>query len=163
MAGADPPGPTIRPAAVEGEVVAPGWTVRGSSGGNTYTIVAGDTLTGISQKVYGDGRYASAIEAANAGINPRALKIGQQIAIPDKSAVVRPAAPATGGGPVAVVPAAPAVKVYEVQRNDTLIGIARRLYGDAAMYKKLYEANQDVLTSPNATLRVGQRLRLPET
>jgi nucleoid-associated protein YgaU len=161
VAGADPPGPTVYPRRVEGEVVAPGWTAHPPAG-NVYTIAAGDTLSSISQKFYGSSQYASAIEAANAGIKPTALKIGQQITIPDKSAFIRPAvvAPIPGTGPVAV---APAVKVYEVQRNDTLIGIARRLYGDAGMYKKIYEANQDVLSSPNATLRVGQRLRLPTT
>ncbi len=167
VAGADPPGPTVRPTGIEGEVVPSGWTLHGAAG-NTYTIASGDTLAAISRKIYGDAKYASAIEAANAGINPRALKIGQQIVIPDKAAVVKPpaaVAPVTtvAGGTVPAAPAAPAAKVYEVQKNDTLIGIARRIYGDAAMYRKIYEANQDVLTSPNATLRLGQRLRLPES
>jgi LysM repeat protein len=165
VAGADPPGPTLRTGSLDGVVVTRGWTTRDPAGGNMYTIASGDTLAGISQRLYGDARYASAIEAANQGINPRALKIGQQIVIPDKTAVVRPpAAPAVvaPGAPTPAAPAAPQTKVYEVQKNDTLIGVARRIYGDAAMYRKIYEANQDILTSPNATLRVGQRLRLPE-
>ena len=53
-------------------------------------------------------------------------------------------------------------KVYVVQRNDTLIGIARRIYGDAAMYPRIYEANKDVLSSLNARLYVGMRLRMPD-
>jgi len=161
VAGADPPGPTVYPRSVEGEVVAPGWTARGP-GANTYVVAAGDTLSGISQKFYGSSRYVSAIVAANAGLKPEALKIGQSITIPDKAAIVKPAVVPATGVPAAV-PVAPAAKVYEVQRNDTLIGIARRLYGDAGMYKKIYDANQDILSSPNATLRVGQRLRLPES
>ena len=61
-----------------------------------------------------------------------------------------------------VAPTPSQTKVYVVQKNDTLIGIARRFYGDAAMYKNIYEANRDILPSVNATFYVGQRLRLPE-
>jgi nucleoid-associated protein YgaU len=170
VAGADPPGPTLRPTGVEGEVVTKSWLPHESAGGDTYTIASGDTLTALSIKFYGDPRYASAIEAANRGINPTALRIGERIIIPAKSEVVKPAARATVASGSTVVspvtsvpPAAPATKVYVVQKNDTLIGIARRMYsGDASMYKKIYEANKDILSSPNAALQVGQRLRLPE-
>jgi nucleoid-associated protein YgaU len=156
--GADPPGPVLRPSGVEGEVVTHPWVSADAVGGNTYPIAAGDTLYGISAKFYGDTRYASAIEAANPGLNPRALKVGQRIIIPAKSEVVRPAVRADPSAPVP----APATKVYEVKKGDTLIGIAQRMYGQAAMYKKLFEANKDILSSPNATLQIGQRLRLPE-
>lgn len=153
VAGADPPGPTLRPSGVRGTVVTEAWTPRANSG-NTYTIAAHDTLYGIAMKFYGDPRYASAIEAANPGIDPRALKVGGRIILPDRGTVAKSAP--------AAAPAESQARVYVVQKNDTLIGIARRFYGDATMYRKIYEANRDVLPSPNATLRVGQSLRLPQ-
>ena len=155
VAGADPPGPTLRPSGVRGTVVTEAWTPRANSG-NTYTVAAHDTLYGIAMKFYGDPRYASAIEAANPGINPKALKVGDRIIIPDREVPAKPAPSA------AAAPTDSQAKVYVVQKNDTLIGIARRFYGDAAMYRKIYEANRDVLPSANATLRVGQPLRLPQ-
>ncbi|WP_170317576.1 LysM peptidoglycan-binding domain-containing protein [Paroceanicella profunda] len=48
---------------------------------------------------------------------------------------------------------------YVVQRGDTLRSITRRVFGHDR-YLVLYDANRDVLSSPNA-LEVGQVLRLP--
>jgi nucleoid-associated protein YgaU len=165
VAGADPPGPTgptLRPTGVAGDVVTGAWRPRDTSaGGNTYTIAQGDTLYGIAMKHYGDARSAEIIEAANPGLNPKALRVGEKIRLPEKP----PAAeklPAPSGGPSAAPAAAAAGKVYLVQKNDTLIGISKRFYGDASMYRKIYEANKDILSSASATLHVGQKLRLPE-
>ncbi len=51
-------------------------------------------------------------------------------------------------------------KTVVVQPGDTLGTIARRVYGDAAMWRKIYEANKDRLSNPDL-LYVGQKLRLP--
>jgi nucleoid-associated protein YgaU len=162
VAGADPPGPAgpvLRPTGVPGEVVTGAWRPRDTpaGGGNTYTIAQGDTLYGISMKHYGDARGAEIIEAANPGLNPKALRVGDKIRLPEK-----PPAAEKLPAPSAAPPAAPAGKVYVVQKNDTLIGISKRIYGDASMYRKIYEGNKDILSSPNAALHVGQKLRLPE-
>jgi len=150
VAGADPPGPILAPAGVEGEVVTSRWRPREAEARNTHTVVAGDTLYAIALKHYGDPKFIGAIEAANPGVNPQVLRVGDRILLPERD------------DPSARPPEPPRAKVHVVQKNDTLIGVARRFYGDAAMYRKIYEANKDVLTSPNATLRVGMRLRLPE-
>ena len=47
-----------------------------------------------------------------------------------------------------------------VQKGDTLSTISERVYGNAFQYLKLYEANKDILKSPNL-LRVGMKLRVP--
>jgi len=158
VAGADPPGPTgptLRPTGVSGEVVTGAWRPR-DGGGNSYTITQGDTLYGIAVKHYGDARCAEIIEAANPGLNPKALRVGEKIVLPDK-----PPAPERLPAPTAGAAAAPG-KVYVIQKNDTLIGISKRVYGDASMYRKIYEANSGLLASPSATLHVGEKLRLPE-
>ena len=50
--------------------------------------------------------------------------------------------------------------VYTVQSGDSLSKIAKRFYGDANLYPKIFEANRDQLSDPNK-IRVGQSLKLP--
>lgn len=54
-----------------------------------------------------------------------------------------------------------AVQVYEVVSGDTLGGIAKRFYGNAGQYMKIFEANRDILDDPNL-IKVGQKLTIPE-
>jgi hypothetical protein len=49
---------------------------------------------------------------------------------------------------------------HRVQEGETLSGLARRYLGSGTRYRELYEANRDVLASPDA-LRVGMELRIP--
>jgi nucleoid-associated protein YgaU len=53
-----------------------------------------------------------------------------------------------------------ATQWYEVQKGDTLSKIAKQLYGDAALYPRIYAANRDAVTDPNR-IEVGQKLRIP--
>ena len=57
---------------------------------------------------------------------------------------------------------APAPKTYKVQANDTLIGIARKVYGREHWreYKRIVAANRDRL-SDEAKISVGQVLMIP--
>jgi LysM domain len=52
-------------------------------------------------------------------------------------------------------------QVYRVQAGDTLSGLAGRFLGSTRRYLELYEANRDVLSSPD-DLQVGMRLKVPE-
>jgi LysM repeat protein len=152
VVGADPPGPTLKPDGVIGTLVQGRWLPQNENAGQVHVIQAGDTLFEIARERYGDASFVRLIEAANPGVNARALKIGDRLVLPEKPKPQEAEA----------VPTPAQTKVYVVQKNDTLISIARRFYGDAAMYRKIYEANRDVLASLNATLYVGQTLRLPE-
>lgn len=67
--------------------------------------------------------------------------------------VDKPADPATPA-PVA------ATDRYTVQSGDTLWKIAAEVYGDGARYAEVFEANRDLLDSPDRILP-GQELRLP--
>jgi len=57
-------------------------------------------------------------------------------------------------------PQAPEPKTYTVQTGDTLSGIARKHYGDAGKYMKIFEANRDKLSDPNK-IQPGQVLTIP--
>jgi len=52
-------------------------------------------------------------------------------------------------------------KVYEVASGDTLSKIAKKFYGDANKYMKIFEANKDQLKDPNV-IKVGQKLKIPD-
>ena len=52
-------------------------------------------------------------------------------------------------------------KIYEVVGGDTLSKIAKKFYGDAGKYMKIFEANKDQLKDPDK-INVGQKLKIPE-
>ena len=55
----------------------------------------------------------------------------------------------------------PAGKTYTVVKGDSLSKIAKREYGDAHKWHKIFEANRDVIDDPDM-IEVGQDLIIPE-
>jgi nucleoid-associated protein YgaU len=53
-----------------------------------------------------------------------------------------------------------ATKVYEVKSGDSLSKIAKREYGDANAWNRIFEANKDILKDPNK-IYPGQKLKIP--
>lgn len=53
-----------------------------AAGGQTYTVQKGDTLWSIAKSYYGDGQKWRDIVNANPGLNPKKLRVGQQITLP---------------------------------------------------------------------------------
>jgi nucleoid-associated protein YgaU len=51
--------------------------------------------------------------------------------------------------------------IHKVIPNDSLFKISRKYYGDEAKWHKIYEANIDNMSGPNA-LYIGQELLIPE-
>ena len=51
-------------------------------------------------------------------------------------------------------------RVITIQPGDTLGTIAMKYYGSVSMWRKIYEANRDVLSNPDIIPR-GKKLRLP--
>jgi nucleoid-associated protein YgaU len=51
--------------------------------------------------------------------------------------------------------------IHKVISNDSLFKISRKYYGDEAKWHKIYEANIDNMSGPNA-LYIGQELLIPE-
>ncbi len=54
----------------------------GPASGRTYVVKRGDTLWGIAQRTYGDGKQYRKILAANPNIKGEQLNVGQKIVIP---------------------------------------------------------------------------------
>ena len=53
-----------------------------------------------------------------------------------------------------------ATKIYEVVSGDSLSKIAKREYGNANEWKRIYEANRDILKDPDKIFP-GQKLKIP--
>ena len=49
---------------------------------------------------------------------------------------------------------------YEIVSGDTLGGIAKKYYGSAGKYMKIFEANRDIISDPNK-IYPGQKIRIP--
>jgi nucleoid-associated protein YgaU len=54
-----------------------------------------------------------------------------------------------------------APRTYEVKKGDSLSKIARHVYGNAAKWKEIFEANQGTLKDPDKIFP-GQVLIIPE-
>ena len=68
------------------------------------------------------------------------------------------APPPGQGGPAGTV--APMTS-YVVAKGDSLSKIAQRAYGDGRKWRKIYEANKDIIKDPDL-IYPGQSLRIPE-
>jgi nucleoid-associated protein YgaU len=56
--------------------------------------------------------------------------------------------------------APPKIETYTVQKGDSLSKIAKRIYGDANSWKKIFEANRDRIDDPDL-IQPGWVLKLP--
>jgi LysM repeat protein len=114
--------------------------------GSEYVVVKGDTLAGIAKK---HGVTLNAIEAANPGVVPTKLKIGQKLVIP---------AGGSTGGTIAPTAASSlsggSETVYTVKPGDTLTKIAKAF---GTTYKAIQSANGLTTTS----IKVGQKVKIP--
>ena len=104
-----------------------------------YTVVKGDTLSGIATKY---GTTYQKLAAYNGIANPNLIYVGQQIKIP--------------GIAGASIPNTPAEIVYTVVKGDTLSAIAAK-YGTT--WQKLADYND--IANPNL-IYAGQKIRIPK-
>ncbi len=58
-------------------------------------------------------------------------------------------------------PKAAAEQVYTVAAGDSLSKIAKRVYGDAKQWRRIFEANRDQIENPDL-IHPGQKLVIPE-
>lgn len=71
--------PVYEPAPAVSATPAPATATPASS---NYTVKKGDTLYSIAKSRYGDGKQFTRIVAANPGVTPQNLKVGQTLVLP---------------------------------------------------------------------------------
>ncbi|MGV9713651.1 LysM peptidoglycan-binding domain-containing protein [Gordonia sp. NPDC003424] len=99
-----------------------------------YQVVRGDTLSGIAQRLYGDGRLFGVISAFNRIPDPDKISVGQILEIP--GVTFR----------------------YRVANGDTKQSIANRFYGDATL-SEVFEIPNG---AAQRNLVVGEWLVIPD-
>jgi nucleoid-associated protein YgaU len=52
------------------------------------------------------------------------------------------------------------VEYYVIEKGDTLSGIAKKYYGDAMAYPRIFKANTEVIKDPDKIF-IGQKIRIP--
>jgi nucleoid-associated protein YgaU len=127
-----------------------------AAGSTQYTIKSGDTLEGIARAQMGDGQKWQLIAAANPGLDPKALKIGQKITIPASTATASKDKAAAPAGSSTAAP-----NTYTVQKGDTLIELSRKFYGNDAEWKRILEANATTLKGDAKAIAPGMKLVIP--
>ena len=63
-------------------------------------------------------------------------------------------------GASSTAPAAQVYSTYEVKPGDSLSKIAKNVYGNGNEWKRIFEANTDILKDPNKIFP-GQKLKIP--
>ncbi|WP_204079056.1 alpha/beta hydrolase-fold protein [Mycobacterium riyadhense] len=95
-----------------------------------YTVVAGDALSALATRFYGDAQLYRLIATASGIADAGAIDVGQRLIIPDFTR-------------------------YTVVAGDTLLALATRFYGDASFYPLIATVNG--IADP-AVIDVGQVL-----
>jgi nucleoid-associated protein YgaU len=54
------------------------------------------------------------------------------------------------------------VEYYVIEKGDTLSAIAKRFYGNANKYPRIFEANREVIKDPDLIFP-GQKIRIPKS
>ncbi|HNP36655.1 MAG TPA: peptidoglycan-binding protein LysM [Woeseiaceae bacterium] len=52
------------------------------------------------------------------------------------------------------------IEYYTIAKGDTLSAVAKRYYGNASQYVRIFEANKDIIENPDKIFP-GQKIRIP--
>jgi nucleoid-associated protein YgaU len=142
-----------------------------------YTWKTGDTFPGLAQRFYGDPSRLATLKRLNEGRTD--VQPGERVLVPvfDLDAAqgsTAPAPSAVAKAPTATPAVAPkgdtghavpasstkGARVHVVADGESLWKIAKQELGSGARWNEIYEANRDVLPTPEA-VHTGQKLRIP--
>lgn len=132
-----------------------------------HVVRKGDKLWKIAERYLGSGTRWKQIVAANPGLRPNRLRVGDALVIPGVGSARSGSQSSSGssqqGGSESTKKSAeqkPKQPVYHTVRGgDTLSHIAARYYDDGN-WRRIFEANRDRIKSPKK-LREGTRLVIP--
>jgi nucleoid-associated protein YgaU len=51
-------------------------------------------------------------------------------------------------------------QTYKVEKGDNLWKISKRFYGSGKLWKRIYEANSDIIANPDK-IKTGMQLKIP--
>jgi len=148
-----PPAPTTAPATTPTPTTT---TSTGAAATSTlpytnYTVVSGDTTSGLAARFLSDGnRYREILDANGKALaDYNKIYVGQvlRIPVPSKTAATVAASPS-------------GYKDYTVQSGDSAWGIAQAQLKDGNRYREILDANMKSLSNYNL-IWPGQKLKIP--
>jgi len=125
-----------------------------------HYIQEDETLAAIARKYYGDpNAYTRIVEANKKALpNPNVIRPGVRIVIPETSADS-----STSSQQRPATRPSQQIKQYDsytIGEGDTLSSIAKRFFGSAKQWQKVYELNKDVIDNPDR-VAAGTTIRVP--
>jgi 5'-nucleotidase len=69
--------------------------------------------------------------------------------------------PAVSAPTAAAASSAEPEQTYEVKAGDTLLSISEEVYGDATKWRRIYDANKDLIGPDPDKLKLEQKLKIP--
>lgn len=125
-----------------------------------YTWKQGDSFKSLARTYYGSELQVALLRGANEGVDDAKLAVGARVFVPVRIAgetvpVVKTpeqgktASTWTGG-------------LYTVQKGDVLGTISKTVYGSTKHWRRIYDANRDVIGDDPNRLKLGMQLRIPE-
>lgn len=149
-----------------------------------YTVVAGDSLWSVAEKVYGDGHEWDKIAQANTlqkdSTGRPVIEIGQVLTVPDSAAAINNGAVAVNVTPTPTPTVAgssvdndhlsqtpsTAITIYTVKHGDSLWSIAEQTYGNGGEWKRIFDDPHNqlgVLPNGRPLIHAGNQLYLPDS
>lgn len=117
-----------------------------------YTIVKGDLIATIAKNNHVSSK---AILDANPGVDPKKLKVGQKIKIPEAASASPGVSAPTSAPAIADTGASSGAVTYKVKSGDTLTTIAKKNH---VTIKAIQSANN---LGSSTSIKVGQVLKIP--
>ncbi len=138
-------------------------TEPNSKGDVRHLVQRGETLRSICKAFYGDSGLASAISNWNSLPSANSIEIGQEISLPNRSALIilqntTNTKPKKSSEPSTL--STPSMGKYTVKSGDTLSEISQKVMGTVQKTQLLIDLNKGVMPNPNK-IRPGMVLRYP--
>lgn len=129
-----------------------------SSGKRTHVVQPDETFSSISAAAYGSPNYWAHIARANPGVNPKALRPGMVIQLPDSAQVKIDPSVSSSSSAAAI----DSDREYRVRDGDSLYKISIKLYGKSDRVDAIYALNKQTIGADPQKLKVNMLLKLPE-
>lgn len=121
-----------------------------------YTIQSGDTFSSIAVKIYGSEQHWIDIAMANPFLDPKKLKVGQDVRLPDIDEVQLKTKTVIGDSP-----RAKQSQTHIVRPGESLYSIADHYYNNADLWRLIFDANRTTLGPNPDHLDAGEILKIP--
>lgn len=129
----------------------------------SYTWQTGDSYRALAQRFYGSPLHVKRLRDANEGRDEAKFAVGDSILVASKPTaegdrIARPSARDAKDKSASTVVGG----TYTVGSGDVLGTISQKVYGTATKWRKIYDANRDVIGGDPNQLKPGMVLRIPQ-